>query len=737
MVKIKDSLYLNADGSVNLESWLHYAAMQRSPEDFAFIRKACVLSQIIGENRPTPTETSCLQQGLNMAEILLDLHLDKETIAAALIYSAVNYAELCPETINEHLGIQVTRLIEGAKQMDAIRIVPMSNPIYQTQLENVRKMLLAMVKDMRVVLVKLAERVAMMRTLHTLDETIQRSYARETLDIYAPLANRLGVGQLQWELEDLSLHYLDPEVYNKIARLLQSRLVDREAYVETLINQLHVVLQKSRVNDFQLYGRVKHIHSIYRKMQQKKLQFDELYDLNAIRILVNNIDDCYAVLSIIHELWTPISGQFDDYIATPKANGYRSIHTAVLTPDKKILEIQIRTQKMHQESEHGLAAHWQYKETAQQKADYQIKIAWLRQVLAWQKELVKQGKSTVPGLTTVLDDRIYVFTPNGDILDLPKGATPLDFAYHIHSSIGHRCRGAKVNNAIVPLVYQLKIGDQVEILTVKEGGPSRDWLNPNLGYLYTARAKAKAHHWFKSQGYDKHVVDGQILLEKECQRLGLNSIDQEKIAQRLHFKNKKDLLAALGSGDLRITQLLNALQKPDPIPETQTEETTAILLSKPSRTIAEGITVAGLTHLLTQTAGCCKPVPGDSIRGFVTQGRGIVLHREDCLQLLNLEDEKHDRLVSADWAKVEKQQYPVDICVEAYERSGLTRDISTLITNEKLNLLALTCSNNKTDNKIYIKLTIEIPSLSALSKLFDRIKQIENVIEVGRQKAVS
>ncbi|WP_192805858.1 RelA/SpoT family protein [Rickettsiella massiliensis] len=408
---------------------------------------------------------------------MLDLHLDKETIAAALIYSAVNYAELCPETINEHLGIQVTRLIEGTKQMDAIRIVPMSNPIYQTQLENVRKMLLAMVKDMRVVLVKLAERVAMMRTLHTLDETIQRSYARETLDIYAPLANRLGVGQLQWELEDLSLHYLDPEVYNKIARLLQSRLVDREAYVETLINQLHVVLQKSRVNDFQLYGRVKHIHSIYRKMQQKKLQFEELYDLNAIRILVNNIDDCYAVLSIIHELWTPISGQFDDYIATPKANGYRSIHTAVLTPDKKILEIQIRTQKMHHESEHGLAAHWQYKETAQQKADYQIKIAWLRQVLAWQKELVKQGKSAVPGLTTVLDDRIYVFTPNGDILDLPKGATPLDFAYHIHSSIGHRCRGAKVNNGIVPLVYQLKIGD------VKEGGPSRDWLNPNLGYL--------------------------------------------------------------------------------------------------------------------------------------------------------------------------------------------------------------------------------------------------------------
>lgn len=735
MVKIKNSLYLNDDSSINLEAWLHHAAVQRNQKDFKLIRQACILSQIVGETKLTPTNISCLQQGLTMAEILFDLHLDTETIAASLIYSAVNYAELCPETITEHLGpqIQVIQLIEGVKQMDAIRITNTSSPIDQTRLENMRKMLLAMVKDMRVVLIKLAECVTTMRTLHTLEEETRHAYAQETLNIYAPLANRLGVGQLQWELEDLALHYLEPEAYEKIARLLQERLVDREAYVQALITELRTVLEEAHLQNFQLYGRVKHIHSIYRKMQQKKLKFEELYDLNAIRILVNTVKDCYNALSIIHGLWPPITGQFDDYIATPKPNGYRSIHTAVLGPGQKTLEIQIRTHQMHRESEHGLAAHWQYKENAQQKANYQTKIAWLRQVLEWQKELVKHGKATVPGLTTVLDDRIYVFTPNGDIIDLPKGATPLDFAYHIHSEVGHRCRGAKINGAIVPLTYQLKIGEQVEILTANQGSPSRDWLNPNLGYLYTARAKAKAHHWFKNQDFDKHVADGQIVLDKEYQRLGLIAVDQEKLALKLHFKNKKELLAALGSGDLRITQLLNAIQTQDPVHATSMLLEPEILLGKPRSTLPEGITIAGVTDLLTQTAGCCKPVPGDPIRGFITQGRGIVLHRDDCTHLLNLETDKQNRLVDANWGEEVSQIYPVDVCVEAYDRPGLVRDVSTLIANEKLNLIGLTLSNNKIEATAYIKLTIEISSITALSKILDRIKQVPNVIDVRRQ----
>jgi len=736
MVKIKNSLYLNDDSSINLEAWLHHAAMQRNQDDFQLIRQACILSQIVGETKITPTNVSCLQQGLTMAEILLDLHLDKETVAAALIYSSVNYAELCPETIHEHLGPQVTKLIEGTKQMDAIRMGSVATPIYQTQLENMRKMLLAMVKDMRVVLIKLAERVATMRTLDTLEAATRKTYAQETLDIYSPLANRLGVGQLQWELEDLSFHYLEPEIYEKIATLLQERLVDREAYVQALITQLQTVLANAHLQPFQLHGRVKHIHSIYRKMQQKKLQFSELYDLNALRILVTTVKDCYNALSIIHGLWPPVDGQFDDYIATPKANGYRSIHTTVLGPDEKTLEIQIRTHQMHQESEHGLAAHWQYKENSQQNASYHTKIAWLRQVLEWQKELVKRGQATVPGFTTVLNDRVYVFTPNGDIIDLPKGATPLDFAYTIHSEIGHRCRGAKINGTIVPLTYQLNIGEQVEILTSKQGAPSRDWLNPHLGYLYTARAKAKAHHWFKIQDYDKHVREGQTLLDKECQRLGLITIDQEKLAHKLHFKSKKELIAALGSGDLRITQLFNALHTQEHLYESNILVEPEILLGKPSRPLPEGITVAGVTDLLTHTAGCCKPVPGDSIRGFITQGRGIVLHRDDCSHLLNLIPDRHDRLVHADWGENANQVYPVDVCVEAHNRPGLIRDVSTLVANEKLNLIAVTLSNNKLDPKAFIKLTIEISSLTSLRKVLDRIKQVPHVIDV-RRKVVS
>lgn len=732
MVKIKNSLYLNNDDSINLEAWLHHAAMQRSQEDFRLIRQASILSQIVGESKTTPTRVSCLQQGLTMAEILLDLHLDKETIAASLIYSCVNYAELCLETVNEHLGAQVTKIIKGAKQMNAIRIASTATNLHQTQLENIRKMLLAMVEDMRVVLIKLAERTATMRTLDMLEPQEQSSYARETLDIYAPLANRLGVSQLQWELEDLSLHHLEPKIYTQIAQLLQERLLDRESYVQILLAQLRKILADAELYNFEVYGRVKHIYSIYRKMQQKKLKFEELYDLNAIRILVNTVKDCYSVLSIIHNLWPPLPDQFDDYIATPKANGYRSIHTAVLGPDQKIFEIQIRTHQMHQESEHGLAAHWQYKEhSQQQKASYQTKIAWLRQVLEWQKELVKRGKAMVPGLTNILDDRIYVFTPAGDILDLPKGSTPLDFAYHIHSEVGHRCRGAKTNSSIVPLTYQLKTGDQIEILTAKQGNPSLDWLNPNLGYLYTARAKAKVHHWFKTQDYEKHLVNGEELFSKEIQRLGLSSFDQDKLAHKLHFKTKKEMIAALGSGDLRLSQLLNVIQSQEK--QSEINLSSEILLGKPRSSVPEGITVAGVTDLLTQTAGCCKPIPGDPIRGFISQGRGIVLHRDDCAHLLNLEPEKRSRLVDADWGHIANQVYPVDLVVEAYNRPGLLRDVSTLIANEKLNLLALNLSSDRLDPKATIKLTVEIPNLPLLSKILDRIKQIPNVVDVSRQ----
>lgn len=738
MVKIKDSDYLNNDGSINLEAWLTYVATLRNIHDINLVRHACVLSQLAGENKPTMTGTSCLQQGLTMAEILLDLHLDKETIAAALVYNSVRYAELNLDDVRDHLGEQVAKLVKGTIQMEAIRSLPGLATENHEQLENVRKMLLAMVEDMRVVIIKLAERTAIMRTLKVFDATTAKQFAKETLDIYAPLANRLGIGQLKWELEDLSLCYLEPSTYHEIAKLLNERRINREHYVGDVIGQLQAALTNANIKKFEVTGRAKHIYSIYRKMHRKKVSYEKIFDLNAVRVLVNNIEDCYSALSIAHSLWKPIPEEFDDYIATPKPNGYRSIHTAVIGPQEKNVEVQIRTYDMHKESEHGIAAHWQYKEGAQQKESYQGKIAWLRQVLAWQKELVKKGATPEQIQTTLLDDRVYIFTPAGDIIDLPKGATPLDFAYHIHSEVGHRCRGAKINGAIVPLTHLLTTGEQVEILTAKHPSPSRDWLNPHLGYLHTARAKAKVHHWFKLQDYDKNCADGQAILERECHRLGLEDVEQEKLAHKLHFKNKKDMFAALGSGEIRLVQILHVIQAQLELTKklipTETIITT-IPLRTPSRTLPKGINIAGIGNLLTHTALCCKPVPGDDAIGYITQGRGVALHRQDCPNILNVKPENRNRLVEIDWGNKTTELYPIDLAIQAYDRPGLVRDITTLIANEKLNVVALHTITNKMENLANITLTVEVSNLESLSKLFDRIKHIPNVIDAKRQAA--
>lgn len=737
MVKIKDSLYLNSDGSVNVEAWLKHAAEFFNREDVHFIRHACVLTQLAGENHPTITGVSCLQQGLTMAEILFDLQSDKATITAALVYSSVQFTELSIDDIRDHLGEDVAKLVQGALQMNAIHTLSDHTTANHTQLENARKMLLAMVEDMRVVLIKLAERTAIMRSLKVFLPIIAKNFAQETMDIYAPLANRLGIGQLKWELEDLSLHYIEPQAYAEIATLLNERRIERDNYVQNFVTILKKALQDAHIQHFEIKGRAKHIYSIYRKMQKKKLTFQQLFDLNAVRILVNSIEECYTALSIVHSLWQPIAKEFDDYVATPKPNGYRSIHTAVIGPNNKNVEVQIRTYQMHQASEHGVAAHWQYKEGAQQKADYQAKIAWLRQVLDWQKELAKTGAAPQEAeTTTFMDDRVYVFTPGGDIVDLPQGATPLDFAYHIHSEVGHRCRGAKVNGNIVPLTYTLNTGEQIEILTAKQPNPSRDWINPHLGYLTTARAKAKVHHWFKLQDYDKNCVDGQALLERECQRLAihLNEIDQEKLAQKLHFKIKKDMFAALGSGELRMVQIINAIQAQQESNKKITEENTNVIPLRPSKqSTPKGINIAGIGNLLTHTARCCKPVPGDAAIGFITQGHGVALHRRDCPNVLNLDEEKQQRLVEIDWGTKENQLYPIDIFIEAYDRPGLIRDISTLIASEKIPLISFNSATNKTDNIAHVNITVEINNLSILSKLFDRIRHIPNVLDVKRQ----
>lgn len=740
MVKVKEFPHLSPDGTINVEAWLQHAAKQYSKTDMAIIRHASVLAKLAGEERPTLTGISCLEQGLSMAEILIDLQLDAETIAAALVYSSAHLAGLSSEDIRDHLGENVTKLVRGTIQMDAIRTMHSIEGKDHSHIENIRKMLLAMVEDMRVVLIKLAERTSIMRTLDVFDEKTCYGIAKETMEIYAPLANRLGIGQIKWELEDRSLRYIEPIAYKEIAGLLHETRIAREKYIQDFIDLLSAQLTANAVTHFEVNGRVKHIYSIYRKMLKKKVGFSQLYDLNAVRVLVDTIEDCYAALGAVHSTWQPISHEFDDYIATPKPNGYRSIHSAVVGPENKNIEIQIRTYQMHQESEHGVAAHWLYKEGKQQKAGYEAKIAWLRQVLSWQKELVKnEAASAEISQPVIMDDTVYVSTPAGAIIDLPKGSTPLDFAYHIHSEIGHRCRGAKVNGNMVPLTYQLNTGEQVEILTGKNPNPSRDWLNPHLGYLISSRAKAKVHHWFKQQDYDINFVDGQAAIEREIQRLALPNVDLEKVASKLHFKNPKDMLAALGCGDLRMAQVLGAIQVLIEISKKTTADTSnvAVPTKAPTKPRGTGISIAGVGNLLTHTAGCCKPLPGDDIVGFITQGQGVSIHRKDCRNILSLSDEKNARLFEVDWQTNTADAYPVDIAVQALDRAGLVRDITTLIANEKLNLVGMTTTTSKSENLAQINLTVEIPDLNTLSHLLDRIKQIPNVFEIRRVKDLS
>lgn len=735
MVKIKESPHLAPDGSINLEAWLQHTTQRRVKQDMALIRHALVLSQLTGEDRPSLTGVSCLQQGLTMAEILLDLELDKESVAAALVYNGVRYGDLSLDDVREHLGETVAKLVRGTIQMDAIGTLPDLSEENHAQIENARKMLLAMVEDMRVVIIKLAERTAIMRFLEALDENTAQQIAKETMDLYAPLANRLGISQLKWELEDRSFRFLNPKAYSHIAGFLHETRIDRENYVRAVIEQLKNNLTAAGLHDFEISGRAKHIYSIHRKMQRKKLHFDELFDLNAVRILVTDIEDCYKALSIVHASWQPIAKEFDDYIATPKRNGYRSIHTAVIGPQEKKVEVQIRTFSMHQESEHGVAAHWRYKEGGQQKAGYEAKITWLRQVLAWQKELVKSGASIDPQHTTFMDDRVYVFTPAGEIVEMPQGSTPLDFAYHIHSEVGHRCRGAKVNGTIVPLTYMLNTGEQVEILTTREANPSRDWLNPHLGYLKTARAKAKVHHWFKLQDYDKNISLGQNILDRELQRLGIaNAVNTEKIAAKLHFKNPQDMLAALGCGDLRLAQVLGAVQlEIDQLKKEQEASVApAVPLKTPSKTTGSGINIAGIGDLLSHTARCCKPIPGEPIMGFITKGRGVAIHRKDCANLMNLTTTQQGRLIEVDWSSA-AQAYPVDIVIDALDRPGIIRDVTTVLANEKLNIIALNTVTNRTENMAHITLTVEVPDLNSLSKIFDKIKHVPNVLTARRQ----
>ncbi len=644
---------LAGEDSADIQRWLAALSGVYAAAEIELIRQACEFAAPLYHGQTEATGTPLLQHALGSATILIGLKLDHETIAATVLHAVPEYLDEWAEVLTERFGGNVTSLVEGISRMERIRLFSevrnaKDKDEAAQQIESLRKMLLAMVEDIRVVLIKLAERTQTLRRLSGASSEQQRQIAQETHSIFAPLANRLGVWQLKWELEDLSLRYLEPELYKKVAKLLDERRVDRERYIAQVIVQLKQALTGAGI-EAEVSGRPKHIHSIINKMKRKQIGFGELYDVRALRILVSDIQSCYAALSIVNELWPPIASEFDDYIAHPKGNGYRSLHTAVTGPRQLALEVQIRTHDMHRDSELGVAAHWRYKENRKSDTGFDEKIAWLRQILAWKAELADSGSLQEKFKNELLQDRVYVFTPQGKVMDLPKGATPVDFAYILHTDLGHRTRGAKVDGHIVPLKYQLQNGQRVEILTTKQGAPSRDWLSPQLGYLKSARARAKVRHWFKTQNIDDSIAQGRILLERELQRLGVTTVNQEKVAQRLRFHKPEELLAALGRGDVSPRRFGLAVQQEVPaklaaIPQPAPHKPTA------RRTSSTGVLIEGVDNLMIKLAKCCKPEKPDAIVGYVTRDRGITLHKRDCAFMQRVPEDKRDRMLNAVWA---------------------------------------------------------------------------------------
>ncbi|TKB46171.1 GTP diphosphokinase [Thalassotalea mangrovi] len=678
----------------------------------------------------------CQVKALEMVEILAGLNMDKDSLKAALLVPLVEQGFLQLSDIETEYGSSVHTLVDGVCQMDAIRSLqqPSGTQFASGQIDNIRKMLLSMVEDVRAVVIKLAERICNLREIKKSDEETRVIAARETQTIYAPLANRLGIGQLKWELEDVAFRYLHPETYKRIAKLLDEKRLDREQYVEDFVNNIQGKLDQMGISG-QVYGRPKHIFSIWRKMQKKGLDFDQLFDVRAVRIVVDKLQDCYGALGVVHTSWKHLPSEFDDYVATPKPNGYQSIHTVVLGPEGKSVEIQIRTQQMHDDAELGVAAHWRYKEgSGQSKGSFDDKINWLRKLLKWQEDVAGSDELVEELRNEVFEDRIYVFTPNGDVIDLPNGSTPLDFAYYIHSNVGHCCIGAKVSGRIVPFTYKLKTGEQVEILTSKKPSPSRDWLNPSLGYLHTARSRAKVQHFFKLQDKDKHVQQGKEQLEGQLQKFDQIEIDYEPVLKRFNVLSLEDLHAAIGAGHVKAAQVINQLQGQWQKQQPQDEVDPKLVIKSSSKSKADknGITVSGVGNLLTHMAKCCQPVPGDAISGFITQGRGISIHRSDCEQLLHAEQQHPERLIDVQWGENQNASYQVMIQIITGERQGLLRDVTTIIANEKINVLDMSSNNDKKLHQNLMFFKLELANTSVLERLFAKIRQLDDVVSVNR-----
>jgi GTP pyrophosphokinase len=695
---------------------------------------------------------------LGVAAGLASIGMDPAARAAGILFAAPKQLDGV-ELLEEKFGSEVAALAGGVEKLYRLRVLTRAAPGEQNEI--LRKMVLGMVEDIRVVLIRLASRTQTLRwfakkpsaegALAATADLERRAYARESLDIYSPLANRLGVWQLKWELEDLSFRYLEPELYKKIAQMLDERRLERERYISSSIKVLENELQKAGLKA-EVTGRPKHIYSIWNKMRAKQLDFSEVYDVRALRVIVPSAPDCYSVLGIVHDLWEPIPKEFDDYISRPKGNNYQSLHTAVVGPGGRTLEVQIRTEAMHRQAEFGIAAHWRYKEggksagsraPARSDTAFDNKIAWLRELLAWRDEVAGSANWAERTKKASLDDSIYVITPQGKVLDLPAGSTPVDFAYALHTDLGHHCRGARVDGQMVPLDRPLASGQRVEIVAAKGGGPhgvgpSRDWLNPALGFIKSHRARHKVRQWFNAQSLAQTVAQGRALVEKEQRREGAMQTNLEQLAQKLGFAKPDELFAAVARDEVNLRQLQTALREltgsvAAVSPETQPGKSRK---ARTKKTGDSGLLIVGVDRLLTQLAKCCKPVPPDPVRGFVTRGKGISVHREDCASLKRLAERSPERLIDAQWgtsAKAGAQPdalYPVDILVTAADRQGLLRDIGEALARERINVTAVRTQSR--DDLAHMRFSFEVADTAHLRRAVATVKAVSGVIRVAR-----
>jgi len=676
---------------------------------------------------------ACLAKPVDQAEcadvldLLAMLGCDAPTQAAALWFALSRVDPALWQAEAPRLPADVRRLVEGQQAAEQVWALHAQHA-RDGGSEGLRRLLLAIIRDLRVVFVLLARQLARMRAAAALPEAERQELARLTRDIHAPLANRLGIWQLKWELEDLAFRHLEPDTYRRIAKLLDERRADREAFIRESLAMLGDALVAAGIRA-ELAGRPKHIYSIWKKMQKKGVEFAELYDIRAVRVLVDSVADCYAALGVVHTLWPHLPREFDDYLARPKGNGYRSLHTAVIGPRDRTLEVQIRTHEMHRANELGVAAHWRYKEGGGADAEFEAKIAWMRKLLDTRSE--DEGALAADLKTALMEDRVYLLTPKGEVVDLPHGGTVLDFAYHVHTEVGHRCRGAKVNGRIVPLTFQPQSGDRVEILTAKQAEPSRDWLSPHHGYLNSSRARDKVRAWFRRLAHDANLAVGRTMFERELKRLALAEVGLTKLPAHFHLKNQDELLVALALNEISTGQIARALQ--DIAQPEDAEPALPLAPARPAPTRDPGaLSIEGIGNLLTTLARCCQPLPGDPVRGYVTKGRGVSVHRADCASLARLARRDPDRVIEVNWGKASAQAYEVDIELRGYDRKGLQKDVTGTISNANIPIIASSSRADARSGEVGMRFALRVRDFEQLSTLLDRLLALPNVLEARR-----